>query len=210
MRFMVPPPVRRGATLTLRRGGLFQTLKRDVRERRRTAARQRTVVGRVISENDRKLGVCRRVGPGGVEEPAVEEKHVTGVELYGGGAVEERLILRQVLPEKLRLVQPLGAEFGGVAPRQHEETAVFETLGPERDPHRHELRALERPVAEVPMPARTAAVARILRHDAVVMRLRKLDRIAKQWRKQASKLRAHGPLGKYRVACVSLEQPPHR
>src|SRR6185295_15878408 len=101
------------------------------------------------------------------------------------------------------------AECHGVASRQNVETAITVVLAPECQPDRHELGTFERPVAYVTMPVRDAAVSRVLRHDAVVVRLRDLDRTPEYRSQTARDGGGGGPFGVSRVACIGLKEAPH-
>src|SRR3954468_24354970 len=94
-------------------------------------------------------------------------------------------------------------------PRKHEETAVLDALAPEREPRRYELRTVERPVADVAVPAGETGEARVLGHHAVVVRLRKLYVRTEQLRERRGEQRRSGPFAVGVVACISLKQPAH-
>ena len=139
----------------------------------------------------------------------MEEQHVAGFQLDRRLGRDERRVRRRVGQQELPGVEPVRAELDRVAARQHEKAAVLDALVTEREPGRNELRPLERPVADVAVPARRAAVPRVLRHDAVVVRLRKLDpgtEHGAQVRRQSGGGR---PLLERGIARVCLQEPAH-
>lgn len=65
---------------------------------------------------------------GRVEEPAVKEEHVAGLELDCGLCREQRAIFGDTGAKKLRGVELLRSEIHGVAPRENEQAAISEML----------------------------------------------------------------------------------
>src|SRR4051794_29264437 len=129
----------------------------------------------MIGKHERKLCIRCLVVPGGVKQAAMKEQHVAGVELDPALSGNHRLIAFNIRTQKKRVVDLLGRKVNFVRTGKHQKTAILEILASEREPDRDQLGTREGPVAYVLMPVRDAAVARILRHDAVVMRLRQLD-----------------------------------
>jgi hypothetical protein len=139
-----------------------------------------------------------------MKKPAVKKQNVSRIELDSHLPREQFSIHFHVCSQKLRFVQFCGREVHGVSAGNDEQTSVFDSLCSEREPHGHELWALEGPVADVAVPACHAAMAGILRHDAIMMCLRELDVRAEQRLDVLSNRTRCRPLTKYSIARVRL------
>ena len=133
------------------------------------------IVGGVVGEYRGELGEIGEVAPSRMQHPAMEEQHVALVQFRGNLALQDLAIVFNVGPEEEVLVVLIPAQIQSVRTRYQPKAAVLLVLGPKREPCRHEFRLVERPVADILVPARGAAKGRILGHDAVVVSLGKFD-----------------------------------
>src|SRR3984893_14679421 len=126
------------------------------------------------------------------------------------GGTEYGGIIRGIGTKELRVVEPIGVKRCLVGARYEPERAVVDGFVAERKPHRDEILAFERPVANVAMPARQASVKRMLGHEAVVMGAGQQDRFAEVRFHPSAHTRRCCDLGELRIAAVRVEEPPHR
>src|SRR5687768_11712398 len=103
----------------------------------------------MVGKHERELRFGRLVAAGGVKEPAMKKQYVAGVELDALLRCDELAVGGVVGPQKKRGVEPLRRDVHDVRTRQDEKAAVLGEFASERDPHRDQLRPLERPIANV-------------------------------------------------------------
>lgn len=120
-------------------------------------------------EDSRHLCLIGHVLAGGMERPAVEEEQIAGREFDRNTAVDQFPVFRKLGAQEEHVIQATSLERHGVGAGDDVEAAVFRVFLAEGDPEADEVWPLVRPVADVLVPERIAAVARLLGHDAVVV-----------------------------------------
>ena len=150
------------------------------------------------------------VAPRRVEEAGVEEDHVAGAEFELHRRVDEGLVLLEVRAQEELGVEATGIEQPVVGPGDHLQGPVVLPLLAEGEPHAHELRSVEAPVADVLVPERLARVARELGHDAVVVRLRDAHGATEERLEAPAQLRGRGELPEHAVPGHGVQEPARR
>src|SRR3954467_3016351 len=97
----------------------------------------------MIGKDGSKLGHIRAVASSSMQQPAVEEQHVTLIQFGRDFSLQNAAVRQQVCTKKQVAIVLVPAKLPKMGTRHQPYAAVFLVFDPKRKPNRHQLGFLE-------------------------------------------------------------------
>ena len=107
----------------------------------------------------------------------MKQHHITLRQRQRDALRKQGLVGRHIRAQKIELIHLIGLQLQPMRTRDEMQRAVVGIFRTQRQPYRNQVIALERPVADIAMPAGGGAKGRMLGHHAIVMGQRGAHRL---------------------------------